>query len=322
MLAVVAGDGAVGGLGLQDLAVRGHQHRGHQTQRAEALGHDVGLDVAVVVLARPDEAARPFDGRGHHVVDQTVLIGQACSLEVSGEFPVEHVLEDVLEAAVIGFQDGVLGRQIDREIAAEAEGEAGAGELGDRVIEVVHAHGHASRRELEHLMLDDLAVVAGEGHHQLAGAGDQEVGGLVLVAEGVTADHDRLGPAGHKPRHVRADDRLTEDHAAEDVADGAVGRLPHLLQAELGHAGLVGGDGGAFDADAMLLDRMGRIHRDLVVGGVAVLHRQVVVVQLDVQEREDQLVLDPLPDDAGHLVAVDVHDGIGDLDPGHAGSRL
>ena len=322
MLAVVAGDGAVGGLGLEDLAVRGHQDRGHQTQRAEALGHDVGLDVAVVVLARPDEAARPFDGRGHHVVDQPVLIGQASRLEVLGEFPVEHVLEDVLEAAVIGFQDGVLGRQIDREIAAQTEGEAGAGELGDRVVEVVHAHGHAGRRELEHLMLDDFSVVAGEGHHQLAGAGDEEVCSLVLVAEGVTADHDRLGPAGHQTRHVRADDRLTEDHAAQDVADGAVRRLPHLLQAEFLHPGLVGGDGGAFDADAVLLDGAGCVDRHLVVRGVAVLHAQVVIVELDVQKGEDQLVLDHLPDDAGHLVAVDVHDGIGDLDPGHAGSRL
>jgi short-subunit dehydrogenase len=38
VLAVVAGDGAVGGFGFHRLAVRGHQHRGHQAERAEALG--------------------------------------------------------------------------------------------------------------------------------------------------------------------------------------------------------------------------------------------------------------------------------------------
>src|SRR5690606_40354651 len=37
VLAVVPGDGAVRGLGLTGLAVRGQQHRGHQAERAEAL---------------------------------------------------------------------------------------------------------------------------------------------------------------------------------------------------------------------------------------------------------------------------------------------
>jgi hypothetical protein len=39
VLAVVAGHGAVGGFGLDRLAVRAHQHRGHQAERAEALGN-------------------------------------------------------------------------------------------------------------------------------------------------------------------------------------------------------------------------------------------------------------------------------------------
>ena len=49
VLAVVAGDGAVGGLGLEGLAVGGDEDGGHETERAEALGDDVGLDVTVVV---------------------------------------------------------------------------------------------------------------------------------------------------------------------------------------------------------------------------------------------------------------------------------
>jgi hypothetical protein len=53
-------------------------------------------------------------------------------------------------------------------------------------------------------------------------------------------------PARHEPRHVLADNRLAEDHAAEDIADRAVGRLPHLLELELFDALLVGCDGGAF----------------------------------------------------------------------------
>src|SRR5215212_6869457 len=50
VLAEVAGDGAVRGLGLDGLAVGRHQDGGHEPQRAEALGHRVRLHVAVVVL--------------------------------------------------------------------------------------------------------------------------------------------------------------------------------------------------------------------------------------------------------------------------------
>ncbi len=79
VLAVVARHGAVRGLGLDGLAVRRHQHRGHQAERAEALRDGVGLHVAVVVLAGPDIAARPLQRRGDHVVDQAVLVGDACA---------------------------------------------------------------------------------------------------------------------------------------------------------------------------------------------------------------------------------------------------
>ena len=40
-------------------------------------------------------------------------------------------------------------------------------------------------------------------------------------------------------------------------------------------------------------------------------------MQIDVEIGADQLVLDQLPDDAGHLVAVEFDDGICNLDFGH-----
>ena len=79
MLAVVAGDGAVRRLGLHRLAVRRHQHAGHQAERAEALRDGVGLHVAVVVLARPHVAAFPLHRGGDHVVDQAMLVGEAAA---------------------------------------------------------------------------------------------------------------------------------------------------------------------------------------------------------------------------------------------------
>src|SRR3546814_5239701 len=69
----------------------------------------IRLDVAVIILAGPDELARPFQRRCDHVVDEAVFIDDVRLLELVGEFGVEHLLEQVLEAAVIGLQDRVLG---------------------------------------------------------------------------------------------------------------------------------------------------------------------------------------------------------------------
>ncbi|MOA56571.1 hypothetical protein D3C78_1805740 [compost metagenome] len=67
----------------------------------------------------------------------------------------------------------------------------------------------------------------------------------------------------------------------------------------------------------MLLDGVGCIDRHLVVGGVAVFHAEVIILEVDVEVGMDQLVLDELPDDARHLVAVEFDDRIGDLDLCH-----
>jgi hypothetical protein len=64
------------------------------------------------------------------------------------------------------------------------------------------------------------------------------------------------------------------------------------------------------------------VHRDLVVGGVPVLDAQVVVVQLDVEVGQDQLLPDLLPDDPGHLVAVEFDDRVVDLDLRHSPALL
>ena len=68
--------------------------------------------------------------------------------------------------------------------------------VADRFVEVVHRHRDARAGELEHSKVDGLAIVAIKHQPQGAGAGDQRVGRLVLVAKGVAADHDRVGPAG------------------------------------------------------------------------------------------------------------------------------
>jgi hypothetical protein len=193
-----------------------------------------------------------------------------------------------------------------------------AREFADALVQVIHGHGDACARGLEDFLLDHLPVFADELDGQRSLAGILEVGGLVLIAEGMAADNDRLCPAGDEAGNVLADDGFAEDHSAEDVADRAVRALPHFLQPELRNARFVGRDGGALDADAVLLDGVGRVDRHLVGGLVAILDRQVVIVEVHIEVGVNQLVLDVLPDDAGHLVAVEFHDGAGHLDFRHS----
>lgn len=70
-------------------------------------------------------------------------------------------------------------------------------------------------------------------HFLLFNERDQTPEASHLVAERVPPDGDGLRPAWNQPGNVLADDGLTEDRAPQDVPDGAVGALPHLLQLEL-----------------------------------------------------------------------------------------
>lgn len=80
-LTVVARHRPVCSLALDHVPVGCDQLARHHAQGAEALREDVRLHVAVVVLARPDEAARGLDRLRNHVVDQPVLVVDARSLE-------------------------------------------------------------------------------------------------------------------------------------------------------------------------------------------------------------------------------------------------
>ena len=230
---------------------------------------------------------------------------------------VVDLLEDVLEAPVVGFQNRVLGREVDGILAHQPVVQRGAGEIANRVVEVVHRHRNAPAGKFEHLSLDHLAVLAFEADGQTALPGDYEIGRAVLIAIGVAADDNRLRPTGDETRHVLADDRLAEDDAAQNVADRAVRAPPHLLEMELFDPRLVGRDRRAFHADAAGLDRLGCVDRHLVVGRVAMLDRKVEIVELDVQIGMNELVADEAPDDACHLVAVELDNRILNLDLGH-----
>jgi len=127
----------------------------------------------------------------------------------------------------------------------------------------------------------------------------------------VAADADGLCPVGDEARDVVDDDGLAEYGAADDVADGAVGRFVHFFESEFFDARFVGGDGCAFDADSVLVDGVGSVDGDLVVGFVAALDAEVVVFDVDVEVGKDQFFFDEFPDYSCHFVAVKLDNGFG-----------
>ena len=82
----------------------------------------------------------------------------------------------------------------------------------------------------------------------------------------------------------------------------------------------IGRDRRALYPDAIFLDRVGRIDGDLVVGLVALFNRQIIVFQIDVEIGQNEPLADPLPDDAGHFVAVEFNDRVFHLDLRHVGA--
>jgi len=68
--------------------------------------------------------------------------------------------------------------------------------------------------------------------------------------------------------------------------------------------------------------RVGGVDGDAIRRGVAVLDREVVVLEVDVEVREDQPILDVLPDDPRHLVTVELDDRRADLDLRRHGRSL
>ncbi len=322
ILTPVASDSAVGSLSLNSLAVRADKDRGHETERAISLSDNVGLDITVVVLAGPDHAAGGLESLSDLIIDETVLVPDAGSLELGLVLSLVDGLEGVLEKTIVLLEDGVLSGEVERPLLHEGVLEARVGETADRIHSVVHGQATATLGgEVKDLPLGGLAAIRGsEADFELAGLLGDEVGGLVLVTEGMATNHNGLGPARDETRNVLHHNGLTEDGTTKNVADSAVGGEPHLLEVELLHAILIGGNGGTLDTNVVLLDGLSSLNGNLVISGITVGETEIVVLDVKVEVGKNELLLNVGPDDAGHFITIEIHNGVRNLDLASSGS--
>src|SRR3546814_3704771 len=85
-----------------------------------------------------------------------------------------------------------------------------AGEIANRLVQIVHRHCNARGGELEHFLVNSIAVLALKHQAQLTRSGPEKIGSAILIAKGMAADSNRISPAGHEPRPIIADDRFPQ----------------------------------------------------------------------------------------------------------------
>ena len=225
------------------------------------------------------------------------------------------LLKNILEPAVVLLQNGVLGGHIKWVLPLEGELKAAVREVLDALVDVVHAHSHAALAlKFEHLHALLFALSVLEDDLEGAWSVDDEICCLVLVAECVAADDNRLLPAWDQSGNVLDDYWFSEHCSIEDVSDCAVGGLPHLLELKLLDSGLIGSDGSALNTDFTLLDGVGSINGNLIVGGISVFNAEVKVLDVEVKEGVDEVFLDLLPDDSGHFITIEFSNWVLNLD--------
>jgi hypothetical protein len=69
VLAVVSGDGSVGGLTEGEESRGGNELRGHESEGSESLGNDVGLNISVVCRNLVSDGPTTMQGEGLTVLE-------------------------------------------------------------------------------------------------------------------------------------------------------------------------------------------------------------------------------------------------------------
>jgi hypothetical protein len=88
----------------------------------------------------------------------------------------------------------------------------------------------------------------------------------------VSSNNDGLSPAWDESWDVADDDGLTENGTVENVSNSSVRRLPHLLKVELLDTTLIRCNGGALNADFVLLHSLRAVNSNLIICCVTILN--------------------------------------------------
>ena len=151
----MTGYGTVGGFVLV-FSVGRNKHGSHHRKGAESGRDHIAHNVAVVVLASPDESALAAHHAGNGIINKGIEILDAGGLESGLVILLINFLEDSLEPAVVLLGNSILGGEPEVLLYVKGIFKAGVGEAADGSIGVVHT-------------FDDSGACEFVNHHFFAG---------------------------------------------------------------------------------------------------------------------------------------------------------
>ena len=187
--------------------------------------------------------------------------------------------------------------------------EAAVSEGFDRAVLVVDALEDARALEVINCLMEEfLALLVSEYELACSLLRNSVLCTLIEVAVCVTSNSDRHCPVLNYRLDAVDSDRSTEHSTVEDSSDSSVRALPHLVKMILIHSLSVRCDSCALYANAILLDSLAGVLCDLVTSLVSYRESEVIILSLEVHERQDEFVLDHLPKDPCHFVSVHLYE--------------
>ena len=179
----------------------------------------------------------------------------------------------------------------------------------DGVVLIVCCHKNTGALEIKYFLIEYfLAVLVLKYELCLALAGNSELCALVDIAVSVTSYSDRLLPCSYVGENAGEDDGLSENGTVEHSTDSTVRALIHLVEVVLLYTLCVRCDSSALYTYVILFDCVCCILCDLVMCLVSLYEAEIVVLCLEINIGEKKIVLDHLPNNSGHFVAVDFND--------------
>jgi hypothetical protein len=91
-----------------------------------------------------------------------------------------------------------------------------------------------------------------------------------------------------------------------------------LLEVEFLNSILIWSNSSALNTNLGVLDCFSSVNSNLIICGISALNTQIHVDGLKINVRFNVLILNPLPDDSGHFITININDWVSN---GNSGSK-
>ena len=126
----------------------------------------------------------------------------------------------------------------------------------------------------------------------------------------MTANTNWRCPVRHQAGHITHNNWFAKHRTIQNISDRSVRRLPHLFQVKFLYSFFIRGNCRTLYSNAILLNCIGSIYGNLVIGFIAVFNAKVIIFYIQLQVRKYQFVFYKTPDDSCHLVAIQFYNRV------------